>query len=159
MIGSEAHKLSYSNNLVYQALNGEIPVDTNMTLNWIDVKDVAFGTYQAMLKGKNRHRYILANEQHTTVQETVKIAAELYPELNLKTPKKVAKWLLYIVASLMELGSKFNGKEPLLQRHYVAMFYVLKQDYNINKSKQELGFNPKPSKEALEDALRYLKND
>lgn len=159
MIGSEAHKLSYSNNLVYQALNGEIPVDTNMTLNWIDVKDVAFGAYQAMLKGKNRHRYILANEQHTTVQETVKIAAKLYPELNLKTPKKVAKWLLYIVASLMELGSKFNGKEPLLQRHYVAMFYGLKQDYNINKSKQELGFNPKPSKEALEDALRYLKND
>lgn len=26
MIGSEAHKLSYSNNLVYQIINGEIPV-------------------------------------------------------------------------------------------------------------------------------------
>jgi dihydroflavonol-4-reductase len=39
------------------------------------------------------------------------------------------------------------------------MFYDLKQDYDISKSKKELGFNPKPSKRALEDALKYLKYD
>ncbi len=159
MIGREAHKLSYSNNLVHQALNGEIPVDTNMTLNWVDVKDVAFGAYQAMLKGRNGERYILSNEQHTTIQETVKIASELYPELKLKTPKKVPKCLLYSVAGLMEFSSKLTGKEPLLMRHYVDMFYGLKQDYDISKSRKELGYNPKPSKKALEDALAYLKND
>jgi len=159
MIGSEAYKLSYSNNLVYQILNGEIPVDTNVTLNWVDVKDVAFGAYKAMLKGNNGERYILSNEQHTTLQESVKIASELYPELNLKTPKKVPKCLLYSVAGLMEFSSKISGKEPQLQRHYLDMFYGLKQDYDITKSKEELGFNPKPSKKALIDALEYLKNE
>tara|TARA_R110002049_G_scaffold87327_4_gene221408 strand:+ start:285 stop:1289 length:1005 start_codon:yes stop_codon:yes gene_type:complete len=159
MIGSHAHKLSYSNNLVYQILNGEIPVDTNVTLNWVDVKDVAFGAYQAMLKGKDRERYILSNPTHTTLQDSVKIAADLYPELKLKTPKKVPKCLLYSIAGLMEFSSKITGKEPLLQRHYLDMFYGLKQDYDISKSKNELGFNPKPSKQALEDALKYLKND
>jgi dihydroflavonol-4-reductase len=159
MIGSEAYKLSYSNNLVYQILNGEIPVDTNVTLNWVDVKDVAFGAYKAMLKGTNGERYILSNEQHTTLQESVKIASELYPELKLKTPKKVPKCLLYSVAGLMEFTSKISGKEPQLQRHYLDMFYGLKQDYDITKSKEELGFNPKPSKKALIDALEYLKNE
>ncbi|MBU2940536.1 NAD-dependent epimerase/dehydratase family protein [Lacinutrix sp. C3R15] len=159
MIGSYAHKLSYSNNLVYQILKGKIPVDTHVTLNWVDVKDVAFGTYQAMLKGKNRARYILSNPTHTTLQESVKIAADLYPELKLKTPKKVPKYLLYAVASLMEYSSKLTGKEPLMQRHYLDMFYGLKQDYNISKSIDELGYNPKPSKQALQDALSYLKND
>ena len=159
MIGSEAYKLSYSNNLVYQILNGEIPVDTNVTLNWVDVKDVAFGAYKAMLKGTNGERYILSNEQHTTLQESVKIASELYPELKLKTPKKVPKCLLYSVAGLMEFSSKISGKEPQLQRHYLDMFYGLKQDYDITKSKEELGFNPKPSKRALIDALEYLKNE
>ncbi|WP_027076350.1 NAD-dependent epimerase/dehydratase family protein [Maribacter antarcticus] len=159
MIGSEAYKLSYSNNLVYQILNGEIPVDTNVTLNWVDVKDVAFGAYKAMLKGKNGERYILSNKQHTTLQESVKIASELYPELKLKTPKKVPKCLLYSVAGLMEFTSKISGKEPQLQRHYLDMFYGLKQDYDITKSKEELGFNPKPSKEALIDALDYLEKD
>jgi dihydroflavonol-4-reductase len=159
MIGSEAYKLSYSNNLVYQILKGEIPVDTNVTLNWVDVKDVAFGAYKAMLKGNNGERYILSNEQHTTLQESVKIASELYPELKLKTPKKVPKWLLYSVAGLMEFASKISGQEPQLQRHYLDMFYGLKQDYDITKSKVELGFNPKPSKKALIDALEYLKNE
>ncbi len=159
MIGSEAYKLSYSNNLVYQILKGEIPVDTNVTLNWVDVKDVAFGAYKAMLKGNNGERYILSNEQHTTLQESVKIASELYPELKLKTPKKVPKWLLYSVAGLMEFASKISGQEPQLQRHYLDMFYGLKQDYDITKSNVVLGFNPKPSKKALIDALEYLKNE
>ncbi len=159
MIGSKTFKLSYSNNLVYQIINGEIPVDTNVTLNWIDVKDVAFGTYKAMLKGQNGERYILSNEHHTTLQESVRIATKLYPELKLKTPKKVPKWLLYTLAGLMEFGSKVTGKEPLLQRHYLDMFYGLKQDYDITKSRNELGFNPKSSKEALTDAFEYLKQD
>jgi dihydroflavonol-4-reductase len=159
MIGREAYKLSYSNNLVYQILSGEIPVDTNVTLNWVDVKDVAFGAYKAMLKGNDGERYILSNEQHTTLQESVKIASELFPELKLKTPKKVPKWLLYSVAGLMEFTSKITGKEPQLQRHYLDMFYGLKQDYDITKSKLELGFNPKPSKKALIDALEYLLNE
>ncbi len=159
MIGAEAHKLSYSNNLVLQVLNGKIPVDTGVTLNWVDVKDVASGAYNAMLKGSNRERYILSNEKHTSLQETVKIASELYPELKLKIPKKISKCLLYSIAGLMEFSSKITGKEPQLQRHYLDMFYGLNQDYDINKSREELGFNPKSSKKALEDALRYLKND
>ena len=159
MIGNEAHKLSYSNNLVYQIINGEVPVDTNITLNWIDVKDVALGSYNAMQKGRNGERYILANEQHTSMQESVKIAAEQFPKLKLKTPKKVPKCLLYSVAGLMEFGSKLTGKEPQLQKHYLDMFYGLKQDYDITKSTNEIDFKPKSSKEALIEAMNYLKND
>ncbi|WP_282111570.1 NAD-dependent epimerase/dehydratase family protein [Maribacter stanieri] len=159
MVGAIAFKLSYSNNLVLQVLNGEIPVDTSVTLNWVDVKDVALGMYNAMTKGRDGERYILANEAHTTLQESVKIAADLYPELKLNMPKKVPKWLLYGVAGLMEFSSKLTGKEPLLQRHYLDMFYGLKQDYDIRNSREELGFNPKSSKKALEDALAYLKKD
>ncbi|WP_196887468.1 NAD-dependent epimerase/dehydratase family protein [Aureivirga sp. CE67] len=159
MIGGEAHKLSYSNNIVMQVLQGKIPVDTGMTLNWIDVKDVALGMYNAMQKGRNLERYILSNEKHTSLQDTVKIASEIFPELKLKIPKKVPKSLLYSIAGLMEFGSKISGKEPQLQRHYVAMFYGLHQDYDISKSREELDFNPKSSKDALEDALYYLKHE
>lgn len=159
MIGNEAYKLSYSNDLVYQIVNNEIPVDTNISLNWIDVKDVALGSYNAMQKGKNGERYILANEQHTSIQDSVKIAAELFPELKLKIPKKMPKFLLYSIAGLMEFSSKITGKAPLLERHYIDMFYGLNQDFDISKSRKELDFNPKPSKEALIEALKYLKND
>lgn len=159
MIGSEAHQLSYSNKLVWQIMKGEIPLDTNITLNWIDVKDVAQGAYNAMVKGRNGERYILANEEHSSIQNSVKIAAQAFPELKLKIPKKAPKLLLYLIAGLMEFGSKITGKEPLLQKHYLDMFYGLKQDYNIDKAKDELDFNPIPSEKALVEALKYLKND
>ncbi len=159
MIGREAHKLSYSNNLVLQIIKGKIPVDTNITLNWIDVKDVATGCFNAMQKGTNGERYILANEKHTSMQESVKIASEKFPQLKLGTPKKVPKQLLLFTATLMEFTSKLTGREPQLQRHYLHMFYGLKQDYDIEKSKRELDFNPRSSKEALIDTLEYLKNE
>ncbi|WP_323755870.1 NAD-dependent epimerase/dehydratase family protein [Roseivirga sp.] len=159
MIGSKAHRLNYSNRLVWQILQGDVPVETNISLNWIDVKDVALGSYYAMSKGRDGERYTLANEKHTTVKESVQIAAKLYPELKLRIPKKVPKFLLYMVAGGMELMSKITGKEPLLQRHYLDMFYGLKLDYDISKAKTELGFEPTPAKEALENAFRYLKEE
>ncbi|CAL2087014.1 dihydroflavonol-4-reductase [Tenacibaculum sp. 190524A05c] len=159
MIGSKAHKLSYSNRLVHQILNGEMIADTNITLNWIDVKDVAKGMYLAMNKGRNGERYILANKNHTSIQDSVRIASKEFPELNLKTPPKISKFLLYIIAFFMRIKSQLTGKEPLLQKEYIDMFYGLKQDYDISKAKNELGFSPKNSKQALIDALHYLKNE
>ena len=159
MIGGVAHRLSYSNRLAWQILNGEVPIDTNITINWIDVKDVAWGAYQAMQQGEDGERYILANEQHTSIRESVAIASTLYPELKLKIPKRVPKFLLYAVAGIMEIGSKILGREPLLQRHYLDMFYGLNQDYDISKARRALGFNPRPSREALIQTLRYLKEE
>ena len=39
------------------------------------------------------------------------------------------------------------------------MFYGLKQDYDITKSRIDLDFNPKSSKLALVAAMHYLKTD
>lgn len=156
MIGSEAHHLSYSNNLIKQILEGEMIADTNFSINWVDVKDVALGAYNAMKIGKDQERYILSNEKHTSIQDSVKIAATLFPELKLKTPPKVPKIVLYLIGGVMELLSKITGSEPLLQRHYVSMFYGLLQDFDISKAKSELNFSPKLPEKALKDAFSYI---
>jgi dihydroflavonol-4-reductase len=101
------------------------------------------------------------NEHLTGKLERVKYfqvltAKERYLKFIDKSPKLA---LNVSVAGLMEFSSKISGKEPQLQRHYLDMFYGLKQDYDITKSKEELDFNPKLSKKALIDALEYLKNE
>ncbi len=159
MIGGIAHNLSYSNKLVHQIIKGKIPVDTNITLNWIDVNDVAKGAFSAMTKGRDGERYILATPKHTSMQDSVKIAADHIPNLKLKVPKEAPKFLLYSIAGLMEFGSKITGKEPLLTRKYLDMFYGLKQDYDISKAVRELDFKPITSKQALINAVDYLHND
>jgi len=90
------------------------------------------------------------------LKETTKIAQEIFPELKLKLPIPLPKFLLYSVAALMELGGKLTSKAPLLSIKDIAMFSGLKQNFDISKARTELGFNPKPPKQAVIEAMQYL---
>ena len=157
MIGGEAFlPLNVSYNVLKLILNKQIPMDTGITLNWVDVKDVAEGCYLAALKGRSGERYILANEKCLTITDTTKLAQKLYPELKIKVPGTVPKFILYAIAGFMELSAKIIGKPPLLTTKDIAMFSGLQQDFDISKSRNELGFNPKDGQQAVKEALAYL---
>jgi dihydroflavonol-4-reductase len=157
MIGAKAFApLNVSYNILRLILQKEIPVETHITLNWIDVKDVAEGCYLAATNGISGERYILANEKCTSIKDTTKIAQQYFPELKIKLPVAVPKPILFTIAWLMELASKINGKAPLLTTKDIAMFSGLQQDFDLTKSKTELGFNPKKTELALKEAMHYL---
>lgn len=157
MIGAEAfHSLNVSYGVLRLILNKQIPVDTKITLNWVDVKDVAEGCYLAAQRGRSGERYILANEKCMTITDTTRLAQKLYPELKLKVPGSVPKFILYAIAGLMEFSAKVSGKPPLLTTKEIAMFSGLQQDFDISKSRNELGFNPKNNEQALKEAMAYL---
>jgi dihydroflavonol-4-reductase len=157
MIGGEAFApLNVSYNIIRLILQKEIPVETNIALNWVDVKDVAEGCYLAATKGINGERYILANERCTSIKDTTKIAQKLFPELKIKLPVAVPKLILFVIAWLMELGSKMNGKAPLLSIKDIAMFSGLQQDFDLTKSRKELGFNPTNTDMAVKASMHYL---
>ncbi|PJJ08084.1 dihydroflavonol-4-reductase [Flavobacterium sp. 1] len=157
MIGKEAFlPLNVSYGILKLILNKEIPVDTKITLNWIDVKDVAEGCYLAAAKGRNGERYILANEQCMTITDTTKLANKLYPELQLNVPRSVPQPILFVIAGMMEFSAKLNGKAPVLTRKDIAMFSGLQQNFDISKARTELGFNPKKPEQAVTEALHYL---
>jgi dihydroflavonol-4-reductase len=160
MIGSTAFApLNVSYNIVNLILKKQIPVETNITLNWIDVKDVAEGCYLAATKGRNGERYILATEKCTSIKQTTKIAQELFPELKIKLPIAVPKPILFTIAWFMEIRSKISGKAPLLSTKDIAMFSGLQQDFDISKARTELGFNPKNSTQAVKEAMHYLREN
>ncbi|MCW3468034.1 NAD-dependent epimerase/dehydratase family protein [Chitinophaga nivalis] len=160
MIGSTAFApLNVSYNIIRLILQKQIPVETNITLNWIDVKDVAEGCYLAATKGKNGERYILANEKCTSIKETTRIAQELFPALKLKLPVAVSKPILYAVAWLMETGSKISEKAPVLTTKDIALFSGLQQNFDISKARTELGFHPKNTVEAVKEAMHYLQEN
>lgn len=157
MIGSEnSLPLNVSYDVLRLILTKQIPVDTGIALNWVDVKDVAEGCYLAALHGRAGERYILANEKCMTITDTTKLAQKLYPELGLKIPAAVPKMLLYGVAGLMELAGRLKGAAPTITRKDIAMFSGLQQDFDISKARTELGFNPKSSEQAVREALAYL---
>ncbi|HCN48069.1 MAG TPA: dihydrokaempferol 4-reductase [Chryseobacterium sp.] len=157
MIGSEAFlPLNVSYGVLKLILKKQIPVDTKITLNWIDVKDVAEGCYLAAEKGRSGERYILANEKCMTITDTTILANKLYPELKLEIPRSVPKGILMAIAALMEFTARLSGKAPVLTRKDIAMFSGLQQDFDISKSRNELGFHPKSPEQAVKEALDYL---
>ena len=82
MIGEVAFApLNVSYNILRLILEKEVPVETKISLNWVDVKDVAEGCYLAAKKGRNGERYILASEKGTSIKDTTKIAQRLFPHL------------------------------------------------------------------------------
>ncbi|MGE9314020.1 NAD-dependent epimerase/dehydratase family protein [Niabella sp. CJ426] len=157
MIGGEALlPLNVSYGVLRLILNKKIPMDTKITLNWVDVKDVAEGCYLAAQKGRPGERYILANEKCITITDTTILAQKLYPGLKLKIPGTVPKFILYAIAGLMEFSAKISGKPPVLTTKDIAMFSGLQQNFDISKSREELGFNPKNAEVAVKEALDYL---
>lgn len=157
MIGGIAFDpLNVSYNVIDLVLKKEIPIETNITLNWIDVNDVAEGCYLAATKGRDGERYILANEECTTIRETTKIAQELFPEKKIKLPVRVPRAVLFAVAGVMQVGSKISGKAPLLSVKDIAMFSGLQQNFDTSKATNELGFKPSTSIDAVKQAMLYL---
>lgn len=157
MIGSIiADRLSNSNEILRSILKNQLPIETKIMLNWIDVKDVAEGCYLAAIKGRDGERYILANEKGISITDSIAVANELLPELKLKKPTPVPKFVLYMFGALLGLSAKITGKAPAMTTKEVAMFSGLKQDFDISKARVELGFNPKPTRQALEEALLYI---
>lgn len=159
MIGSEAFTLNESYNILRLIYQGKVPVETGIHLNWIDVKDVAAGCYAAATQGRPGERYILANEKSLSIRETIELVQRLHPERKLKLPLSVPKWALQGIASLMEGASKLTGQPPLLQRNLVDMLAGVRQDFDISKARQELGFAPKPAPQAVQEALEYLRQN
>ena len=160
MIGSDAFApLNVSYNIINLILKRQIPVETNITLNWMDVKDVAEGCYLAATRGVNGERYILANEKCTSIKQTTKIARDLFPELKIKLPAAVPKPVLLAVAWLMEISAKISGKAPLLTTKDILMFSGLQQNFDISKARTELGFSPKSSVQAVKEAMEYLRDN
>jgi len=157
MIGSNAFlPLNVSYGVLRLILNKQIPMDTRITLNWVDVKDVAEGCYLAAQKGTPGERYILANEQCMTITDTTKLAQELYPELKLKIPGSVPAFMLFAIAGIMELSARMRNKAPVLTRKDIAMFSGLQQNFDISKARKELGFHPKSPRQAVTEAFAYL---
>jgi dihydroflavonol-4-reductase len=60
------------------------------------------------------------------------------------------------MAAFSELGAQLTGREPLVLRSQVALYYGRNDHIRNAKARRELGYNPRPSREAIRDAYQYL---
>ncbi len=119
----------------------------------VDVDDVAQGHIQAMEKGKIGERYILASENcdfRAFYQMLSDISGLSEPGQELS--RSQASW----VARFEELKAWWAGSSPALTRKLVDNHYGRYLFVSSDKAKRELGFSPRPAREALLRACHYF---
>jgi len=138
----------------YKVLNNKIPFDPNFSFNVVGVRDVAKGALLAAEKGRNGERYVLATEPSISTSKMFKIANTV--EQTVKIKKIKSKGFMLFLAGMAEMISKIIGKEPLMMKNQVELYYKADLRVDISKARNELGYNPRNPEQAIKEAFEYL---
>jgi len=119
--------------------------------DFVDVRDAAAGHILAAEHGLSGSTYILGGERLTVreVSQTVWEAAGIWC-----WPVKVPLWLAYWAAELMPFWSDLTGRAPLFTAYALD---ALQSNSWVSHAKaaRELGYKPRPARQALGDAVRW----
>ena len=142
--------------IVLDFLRGRIPAYVNTGMNMVDVEDVATGHVLALEKGQPGQRYILGN-RNMTLKEVLKtlesITGKKGPRLRVPINLVVA---LGIIDQLIE--GKLLRRRPRIPLE--GMRVARKPMYVTNdKAVRELGLPQSPVEGALENAVRWFRDN
>lgn len=151
-IGPWDSKPTPTGDIVLRFLRRQMPFYLDTGLNFIDVRDVAWGHLQALQKGKTGDRYILGN-QNLTLKALLDLLAQI---TGLPAPTRtVPTWLPLSVAWIDERLLAPLGKSPSVPIDGVRMAKQFMY-YDATKAVQELGLPQTPMTTALKDAVDWF---
>ena len=134
-IGPLDIKPTPTGDIILRFLRRQMPVYLDTGLNFIDVRDVAWGHLLALQKGKSGDRYILGH-QNLTFKQLLEQLAQI---TGLSAPQRsVPPWLPLSVAWVDEKILAPLGKSPSVPLDGVRMA-IQPMYYNASKAIRELG--------------------
>ena len=139
--------------MIRDAASGRMPAYVESGLNIVHVDDVARGHLLALERGTPGERYILGGED-MTLGDLFRLTADLAgvrPPL-LKLPRQS----LYPVALVAEALARQFGTTPRLTRETLAMSRK-KMFFSSAKARAELGYAPRPARDAVRDAIAWFR--
>ena len=140
--------------LIRDFARGRLPARMDCTLNLIDVRDAAEGIARTLGRGRPGRRYLLGGA-NLTLLELLTILAE-------ETGVPVPRWRVpYPIGLLVAVASEFwadavTGRPPKATVTGVRLTRRT-MHFDASKSLAELGLTPRPIREALADAVAWLR--
>ncbi|NEP60166.1 MAG: NAD-dependent epimerase/dehydratase family protein [Symploca sp. SIO2G7] len=151
-IGPWDIKPTPTGDIIVRFLRQQMPFYVDTGLNFVDVRDVAWGHLLALNKGKSGERYILGN-QNLTLKAILDQLAQI---TGIKAPQKtIPVWLPLTVAWIDEYLLAPLGKSPSVPLDGVRMSQQLMY-YGSSKAVRELGLPQSDLTIALKDAVEWF---
>ncbi len=139
--------------LIVEAARGQMPAFVDTGLNIVHVDDVAGGHLAAAEKGRVGERYILGGENMSLAE----ILAAVSQAAGRRAPRlRIPHAALFPLAFGAELAARITGREPFVTLDGVRMSRK-KMYFTSEKASHELGYQPRPAREAIADAVNWFR--
>ena len=138
--------------MVIDACRGALRACVKGGYDFVDVRDVAYGTIQAAEKGRKGECYILSNRYYP-VPAFLNL---LHTVCGYRAIKLVLTfWLAKATAPLSEWYYKLRKQPPLYTRYSL---YTLQSNgwFDHSKATKELDYHPRPMEETMADTVEFL---
>ena len=130
-----------------------LPAYFDFAINLVETEAVVNAIVAALIRGRPGERYLLTGE-NVDSKGAFEIA-EKY--LSIKKPfLKIPMWFLMPTGAGVEFISFVRGKRPKFHRG-LAKLARFKFVYNNKKAIDELGFNPRPLENVVDEILRKIR--
>ena len=127
-----------------------IPAYVEGGASFCDVRDVARGHVEALLRGRPGRTYVLGGHNLRVSEMIARVAAIA----GVKPPPKIPLTLALVAAALQELRARLAGGRPAMTRE-LARAAALYTFVSSARAEQELGYAIRPFDEMVKDTLRW----
>lgn len=133
---------------------GKFGFYTSGGVSIVAVEDAVEGVLSAWEKGRSGQRYILSGD-NITIKDLFTIIAE---EAGAPVPtKKIPNFVLFTLGKIGDLMESLGLKGPVsTENAWTATMYHW---FDNSKAKKELGFRPRPAREALRNSVSWMKKN
>ena len=152
-VGPRDIKPTPTGKMVLDAAAGRMPAYVDTGLNIVHVDDVAEGHVLALEHGRLGESYILGGEDLGMAHLLAMIddVMDRPPQRRTRIPNAA----LVPVAAVMEGVARLTKREPRVTREMLAMAKK-RMYFSSDKARRELGYAPRPAREALVDAIAWF---
>lgn len=142
-----------ANKLLATLIRGKLRFTLPVGFGCLDVRDFAKGAILAAQAGHPGQRYLLSGHNVTANQLLEQAAAIAGVRAPRFAPPRA---LLSALVGAIEIVSKLRGKAPPLTRDVLQVIgrYAW---YNTSRARADLGWEPRPLQQTLEDTIRWLR--
>ena len=155
-VGPRDIKPTPTGKIILDFMNSKMPAYIDTGLNLIDVTDCARGHILAEEKGRPGERYILGNKNMSLKE--ILLSLEVFT--GLKAPRiKMPYWVAYAAGLACEWASNTITHQPPavpLAGVKMAKYFMY---FDSSKAVRELGLPQNPVEDALEQAVRWFKEN
>jgi dihydroflavonol-4-reductase len=152
-IGPHDHSLTPPTAMLQHFLHKRVQMYLDFVVNLVDVRDVAAGLILAMERGRIGQRYILGGES-ISLKKILKLMATISGRryLSVPVPGPVAE----AAAAMLEFMSDQITHRPPSGTLEGVRIALRANELSIEKTRNELGYSPRPVEPTLRDTIAYL---